>query len=157
MTSGLIETPCAINEKEFEENKEEKIKQLRLMYELVDEAQSILEQSDRNIDEFGLLLNKEWEIKKSLSSEVSNDKLDEIYNKAKRAGALGGKLLGAGGGGFFIFYVPKEKQRSVRRALKLMEVPFNFERDGTRVVYYSPEIYDVDGNLEDPEEENAKK
>ena len=145
------------SQKEFEENKEEKIKQLKMMYELVDEAQKILEQSDRNIDEFGLLLNKEWEIKKSLSSEVSNEKLDEIYNKAKKAGALGGKLLGAGGGGFFIFYVPKDKQRSVRRALKLMEVPFSFERDGTRVVYYSPEIYDVDGNLEDSEEETIKK
>ena len=111
----------------------------------------------KNIDEFGLLLDKEWEIKKSISSEVTNSSLDEIYNKAKKAGALGGKLLGAGGGGFFVFYVPKDKQKSVRRVLKLMEVPFNFERDGTRVVYYSPEFYDVSGNLEDSEEENNKK
>lgn len=146
-----------IANKEFNDNKEEKIKQLRSLYALVNEAQDILENGNRNIDDFGLLLDKEWEIKKKLSSEVSNSNLDAIYCKAKKAGALGGKLLGAGGGGFFIFYVLKEKQNSVRKALKLMEVPFEFERDGARVVYYSPEIYDVNGMVEDSEEEKLDK
>lgn len=139
--------------KEFNENKEEKIKLLRLLYNLVDEAQEILENGNKSIDEFGRLLDKEWEIKKQLSSDVTNEKLDKIYCKAKKAGALGGKLLGAGGGGFFIFYVPKEKQQDVRNALRLMEVPFEFERDGARVVYYSPEFYNVNESLEDPKEE----
>lgn len=137
--------------------KEETIKNLDEMLELVNEAQQILENCDRNLDDFGVLLSKEWQIKRKLSSEISNNALDGIYNKAINAGALGGKLLGAGGGGFFLFYVPKNKQTAVRRALKLMEVPFEFERNGTRVIYYSPEFYDVSGNLEDSEEEITKK
>lgn len=137
--------------------KKETIKLLDKMLDLVNKAQQILENGDRNLDDFGALLDEEWQIKRKLSSEISNSALDEIYQKAINAGALGGKLLGAGGGGFFLFYVPQNKQKSVRRALKLMEVPFKFERDGTRVVYYSPEFYDVSGNLEDSEEENNKK
>lgn len=132
--------------------KKESIKRLDKMLGLVNEAQQILENSDRNLDDFGVLLNEEWEIKRELSSEISNETLDKIYSKALNAGAIGGKLLGAGGGGFFLFYVPQDRQKAVRKALRLMEVPFKFERNGTRVIYYSPEFYDVNGNLEDAEE-----
>ena len=84
-----------------------------------------------------------WELKRGLTSRVSNNTIDEIYQKGLAAGALGGKLLGAGGGGFLLFYVNKEHQNAVREALKdLLYVPFQFESYGSRVLYYSPEIYE---------------
>ena len=128
---------------------EDKLKQLDEMLALVDDAQDVLENKERDLDDFGRLLDKTWKLKRGVSSEITNDSIDSIYNRAIAAGALGGKLLGAGGGGFFVFYVPKNKQRSVKRALKLMEVPFQFERNGTRVVYFAPEVYDLEDSLED--------
>ena len=122
---------------------------LKKMLELVDVAQNILETNDSNIDEFGRLLNETWLLKKSLSSRVSTSAIDELYNQGISAGALGGKLLGAGGGGFLLFYVPKEKQEQVRKALGLLEVPFNFEDGGTRVIYYAPEEYNKESSLEE--------
>ena len=127
---------------------EEKLKHLDEMMKVVDKAQNILEDSTIDLDEFGRLLDVTWNLKKSISNSISNDAIDELYEKAKKAGALGGKLLGAGGGGFLLFYVPLAKQDNVRRALRLMEVPFKFEKGGTRVVYYAPELYDKDNNVE---------
>lgn len=121
--------------------------------ELVDEAQDILVNKERDLDDFGRLLDLTWNLKKNVSSEISSNAIDELYEKGIKAGALGGKLLGAGGGGFLLFYVPKKKQKAVRRALKLMEVPFLFENNGTRVVYFAPEVYDIEGNLEGDEDE----
>jgi D-glycero-alpha-D-manno-heptose-7-phosphate kinase len=81
------------------------------------------------------MLQEAWEYKKSLSSIVSTSAIDEIYNKAITAGALGGKILGAGGGGFILFFVPPEKQSAVRsRLAELIEVPFLFEQEGCSVV-----------------------
>ena len=75
-------------------------------------------------------------------SRVSTSDIDVLYEKAQEAGALGGKLLGAGGGGFLLFYVPEEKQPAVAKEMeKLMHVPFEFENGGTRVIHYTPEIY----------------
>ena len=134
-----------------------KTKQLDEILAIVDEAQDVLENSERDLDDFGRLLDKTWQLKRQLSNEVTTSKIDELYQVGIEAGALGGKLLGAGGGGFLLFYVPQKKQRAVRRALKLMEVPFEFEDEGTRVIYFAPEVYDIKGNLEDsgdiPEEE----
>ena len=118
------------------------------MLKLVDESQNILENNSKSLDEFGLLLDKEWILKKETSSEISNSKIDNLYNLAITSGALGGKLLGAGGGGFLLFYVPKDKQDNVRKALKLLEVPFNFENKGSQIIYYGPEVYDRENNLE---------
>lgn len=126
-----------------------KKQQLEQMLSLVDEAQNILENNNRDLDDFGRLLDKTWKLKRGISSEISTNSIDELYCKGIKAGALGGKLLGAGGGGFLLFYVPKNKQNAVRKALDLLEVPFEFENDGTRVVYYSPETYDKKENLED--------
>lgn len=123
---------------------------------LVDEAQDILENSDRDLDDFGRLLDKSWQLKRGLSNEVTTDYIDELYNKGIGAGALGGKLLGAGGGGFLLFYVPQRRQKAVKRALNLMEVPFEFEDEGTSVIYFAPEVYDIKGNLEDLTEEDAQ-
>lgn len=121
----------------------EKNAQLLRMLELVDLAQDVLENRERDLDDFGRLLDETWRLKRQTGSSISTDSIDGLYEKGIRAGALGGKLLGAGGGGFLLFYVRPEKQQSVREALTgLMEVPFRFENSGTREIYYSPEIFD---------------
>lgn len=92
---------------------------------------------DKSLDAFGLLLDEAWNTKKALSTAITTNFLDDIYIRAKSSGALGGKLLGAGGGGFFIFYVNKEFQSIVRKNLSdLVEVNFNFENDGTKIIFY---------------------
>ncbi len=102
---------------------------------MVDEAEKILVEPNRSLDDFGLMLNETWMLKRSISSEISNSMIDDIYAKALQSGALGGKLLGAGGGGCLLFYVPKEKQKSVRLALSdLYEVDFEFENEGTKII-----------------------
>ena len=129
---------------------QDKKKQLLRMLELVDEAEEILTNNNRDLDDFGKLLDVTWQLKKQTGKEISKDSIDELYKKGVSAGALGGKLLGAGGGGFLLFYVRPEKQESVREALKdLMEVPFSFENSGTQVIYYSPESFDVDTSKEE--------
>lgn len=128
---------------------QDKQKQLQQMLELVDKAQRILENNESDLDEFGRLLDLTWRLKRQTGNTISTDSIDKLYEKAIQAGALGGKLLGAGGGGFFLFYVRAEKQDNVRKALSnLMEVPFKFERSGTRVVYYTPEFFDKNSSIE---------
>ena len=120
----------------------DKNRMLGKMYELVDEAEAILTDKNRNLDEFGELLDETWRMKRQTGSSVSTDHIDALYRKGIEAGALGGKLLGAGGGGFLVFYVPEEKQEYVKKAMSdLMYIPFEFEEGGTRVIHYSPETY----------------
>jgi D-glycero-alpha-D-manno-heptose-7-phosphate kinase len=89
-----------------------------------------------SLDEFGQLLHENWELKKDLASGVSNASLDALYATARQAGALGGKIAGAGGGGFLLLYCPLDKQDAVREALgHLRELPFAFERDGSKVIF----------------------
>lgn len=115
------------------------IPNLNKMKDLVDDAYQILISQDRDLNEFGELLNYTWELKKSLSSKVSNYEIDNMYNKAIKAGAIGGKLLGAGGGGFMAFYVEQENQSKVKEALKeYLYIPFNFDFDGSKIVVYEP-------------------
>lgn len=121
---------------------------LSRMQKLVDKAQIILEDDSISIDEFGMLLDETWKLKREVSSSISSSNIDSIYKKGIDAGALGGKLLGAGGGGFILFYVPRDKQKDVRKALGLMEVPFEFENEGTKVIHYSPEFYDNSDSVE---------
>ena len=112
------------------------------MYSLVDTAQQVLTDKDSDLDKFGLLLDHTWRLKRQAGTAVSTDSINELYEKGIKAGALGGKLLGAGGGGFLIFYVRPELQESVRAALQdLMYIPFEFENGGTRIIHYSPENY----------------
>lgn len=119
---------------------EEKRARLKKMYELVDAAEAVLTNKDRDLDDFGRLLDTTWKLKKGTGGAISTGSIDELYEKGMAAGALGGKLLGAGGGGFLVFYVQPEKQDAVREAMKdLMFIPFKFEDGGTRVIYYSPE------------------
>jgi D-glycero-alpha-D-manno-heptose-7-phosphate kinase len=103
---------------------------------MVAQGIAIVKDDTKNLDDFGHLLHEAWMTKKKLSSAISNNHLDDIYTKAMEAGALGGKLLGAGGGGFFIFYVPLEQHPKVRQALAdLKEVIFEFEDEGASVIY----------------------
>jgi len=117
-----------------------RVKELTRMEEMVDEAISILVREHDGLDDFGRLLHEGWMYKKSLSDKVSNSTIDGIYEEALRGGALGGKLLGAGGGGFILLYVPPGHQANVRERLQaLIHVPFRFESSGSRIVLYQPE------------------
>lgn len=122
------------------DSKEDKIKRLQEMYWLVSEAENVLTSSSTDLDEFGRLLDYTWKLKRQTGSAVSTDSIDAYYDMGIKAGAIGGKLLGAGGGGFLVFYVPKDRQPAVKEAMKdLLYIPFEFENNGTQVVYYSPE------------------
>lgn len=121
---------------------ESKKRMLDQMAGLVDEAEAVLTDPHRNLDRFGELLDETWRLKRQTGAKITTDKIDEIYQKAIGAGALGGKLLGAGGGGFFVFYVQPEKKKAVQEAMQdLLYVPFRFEDNGTQVIYYAPEEY----------------
>ncbi len=120
----------------------EKIKQLQQMYSLVDDAQNVLEDKNSDLDDFGRLLNATWKLKRQIGGAITTDSIDGLYERGISAGACGGKLLGAGGGGFFVFYVQPEKRDAVMDAMKdLLYVPFCFEDEGTKVIHYSPEMY----------------
>lgn len=127
-------------QKGTEKSMKDKTAQLLEMYKLVDDAEKILTDESVSLDEFGKLLDYTWKLKRGISSGISTGSIDDQYEKAMKAGALGGKLLGAGGGGFLLFYVPKEKQAAVKEALAgQMYVPFKFENEGTKIIHYSPE------------------
>lgn len=119
----------------------EKIKKLREMLLLVDRFEHILEHESDDLDEIGRLLDHAWMLKRRTGKVVSTTEIDNFYNIGIGAGALGGKLLGAGGGGFLLFYVQPEKQESVKAALNnLLYIPFQFEDTGTSIIHNSPEI-----------------
>jgi D-glycero-alpha-D-manno-heptose-7-phosphate kinase len=111
---------------------------LRRMMEIVDEAMEILldGKADINLPDLGELLDEQWRLKKSLSNLVSNYKIDMCYEAALAAGAYGGKLLGAGGGGFLVFITPQDRQGAVDIAVGMVRVPFQFETLGSQVVYF---------------------
>ena len=116
---------------------------MREMYQLVDEAEKILVDKERNLDDFGKLLDETWKLKRQTGGAVSTDGIDCLYQKGIEAGALGGKLLGAGGGGFLVFYVQPDKREALAKAMgELMNIPFEFENGGTRVIHYTPETYE---------------
>jgi D-glycero-alpha-D-manno-heptose-7-phosphate kinase len=117
-----------------------KKQELDTMLQLVDEAEAIIASPDRSLHEFGRLLHESWKIKRTLTHKISNASIDEIYEAGMSAGALGGKLLGAGGGGFMLFFVPPERREALRTRLKkLLCIPFAFSNRGSHVVVYEPE------------------
>lgn len=121
----------------------DKTAQLKEMLSLVDEAEHVLTDKGTDLNEFGRLLDHTWRLKRQTGAAVSTNSIDELYEKGIKAGALGGKLLGAGGGGFLVFYVEPEHQLAVKAAMAdLLYVPFEFENGGTRVIHYSPENYE---------------
>ncbi|MBQ8189972.1 MAG: kinase [Lachnospiraceae bacterium] len=127
---------------EAEKSLKSKQAQLLEMLSLVDDAENVLT-SKCDLNEFGRLLDYTWKLKRGITSKVSTDSIDAVYEKAINAGATGGKLLGAGGGGFLLFYVEPEKQKKIHEVLKdFLYVPFEFETGGTRVIHYTPESYE---------------
>lgn len=136
-------------QKDHEKSFHEKRSQLLEMKALVDDAQRILTSKSTDLSEFGKLLDYAWKLKRGITSKISTNEIDEIYAKALKAGAIGGKLLGAGGGGFLLFYVEKDKQQSVMEALDgMLNVPFRFENYGTRIMYYKAESYKLAEEME---------
>ncbi len=127
----------------------DKTAQLREMLALVNEAQEVLVNDKSDLDDFGRLLDTTWRLKRQTGAKISTGSIDELYEKGIKAGALGGKLLGAGGGGFLVFYVQPEKRQAVLAAMRdLLHVPFAFENGGTQVLYYAPEFYNVENRRE---------
>jgi D-glycero-alpha-D-manno-heptose-7-phosphate kinase len=118
--------------------------ELNTMFQMVDEAEAIVADPHRSLDDFGRLLNESWKIKRTLTERITNSNIDEIYEAGLSAGALGGKLLGAGGGGFMLFYVPPERREALRARLKkLLCIPLHFSNRGSHIVVYEPEeLYD---------------
>ncbi|MEM7182559.1 MAG: kinase [Spirochaetota bacterium] len=112
---------------------------LNSMKTLVDESYSILTDPKKSLDDFGVLLNETWKIKKTLSNKISNPVVDQMYESALQAGAIGGKLLGAGGGGFMVFYARKSDHPAILKALdKYLHIPFSFDFDGSQISFYKP-------------------
>lgn len=118
---------------------DDKKRQLRIMKDLVDESIALLN-SGNDIKGFGELLHEAWQVKRSISANISNSHVDTIYAKAREAGAIGGKLAGAGGGGFFMMFAPPEKHADIQSALgNLINVPFKFDFSGSQIIYYNLE------------------
>ncbi len=114
-----------------------KQKELKAMYDMVFYALEVLNNS--NIRKFGELLHESWQIKRHLSDKISNAAIDEVYETARSAGALGGKLLGAGGGGFILVIASPDKHPRIKEKLKsLLQVPFRFENVGSQIIFYQP-------------------
>ncbi|MFC1900281.1 kinase [Chloroflexota bacterium] len=118
----------------------EKTTELKAMMEMVDEAVNILNGNENGYEDFGKLLNESWKLKRSLTGRITSPEIDEIYDSAMEAGALGGKLLGAGGGGFILIFARPEIQPEIKKKLnKLLHVTFKFHDMGSQIVYYAPE------------------
>ncbi|OGW81901.1 MAG: kinase [Omnitrophica bacterium RIFCSPLOWO2_12_FULL_44_17] len=120
-------------------NTNKKKKELAAMRQLVDHAVDMLNGKDP-IMEFGKLLHESWNLKRKISKRISSPSIDNLYESVMKHGASGGKLLGAGGGGFMLFFVLPENRKKVKEALKeLLEVKFCFENDGSQIIYYAPQ------------------
>ena len=139
--TGISRTASEIAGEQIKATSQKK-EELRAIYGMVSEAVRIL-QSDEDLEAFGRLLHESWKLKRSLTHRISTPMIDEIYEAARRAGAIGGKILGAGGGGFLLLFAKPERQSEVREALRdLLHVPVQFESSGSRVIFYDPDGYD---------------
>lgn len=117
-----------------------KVRELGIMEELTKEAFDVLRSPFRDLNDFGKLLDENWKVKRSLTPQISNSVIDEIYRTALSNGAIGGKILGAGGGGFMLLFADESKHQLIRSALSNIEfVPFRFEETGSKIVYFSHE------------------
>jgi D-glycero-alpha-D-manno-heptose-7-phosphate kinase len=121
-------------------NLDKKKRHVKTMTGMVDEALAVLNAPNRPLNEIGELLHEAWMLKRELTDKVSNPMIDEIYEAGRGAGAIGGKLLGAGGGGFMVFFVPQDKRAAVREKLnKLIHVSFAIDNGGSRIMLYEPD------------------
>lgn len=139
--TGISRTSSDIAEKQVKSTKD-KTAQLRRMQQMVSEACHLLTSESEDLDNFGRMLHETWMLKRSLTDKISNSLIDEIYQAGIDNGALGGKILGAGGGGFILFYAAPEKQHDIKKSLRnLIHVPFKFDDQGCQIIYYSPKQY----------------
>ncbi|MFZ0643990.1 MAG: hypothetical protein WA690_10575 [Candidatus Acidiferrales bacterium] len=137
--TGFARTASEIAKEQVKETPKRQT-ELTTMFQMVDEAEEIISNSHRPIEEFGRLLDEGWKLKKSLTDKITNPFIDEIYEAGLGAGAIGGKLLGAGGGGFMLFFVsPDRRERVIERLHKLLCVPFATSARGSQVIVYEPE------------------
>ncbi len=121
------------------ENTSNRRHELWIIRQMVDEAIAILNNSKRDITEFGALLHESWKLKKSLSDKITTPQIDAIYDTARTSGAIGGKLIGAGGGGFMLIFAKPEDQPKIKENLKgVLLVPFQFESNGSQIIVYQP-------------------
>lgn len=135
--TGVSRFATKVLKEQVEKTKEKKVLvELQDIYDMVQQGIQILSNETTSLNEFGKLLHHTWVAKRKISTAISNSQLDDMYDKAIQSGALGGKLLGAGGGGFFLFYVEEENQSYFRKKMSsFIEIPFNFENEGSRIVY----------------------
>jgi D-glycero-alpha-D-manno-heptose-7-phosphate kinase len=134
--TGISRFATEVLEEQVKKTLEKKVMiELKDIYNMVQDGMNIVTDNSVPLSEFGKLLNLTWLAKKKLSSAISNNHLDEMYDLAMKNGALGGKLLGAGGGGFFLFYVEGEKEEFREKMNRFVEIPFRFESEGSRVIY----------------------
>lgn len=141
--TGIARTASDIAEEQAKNvgNKKEELKAMRV---LVDEAVDVVTHAS-DLNQFGRLLDETWQLKRSLSSKIAPQFVDDIYARARKAGAIGGKLLGAGGGGFMLFFAPPDLHAQIKKSLSdLLHVPFAFETGGSNVIFYSPSAYSSD-------------
>jgi D-glycero-alpha-D-manno-heptose-7-phosphate kinase len=137
--TGFARTASEIAKEQVKETPK-RTTELTTMFQMVDEALDIVSNDRRELREFGSLLDESWNLKKSLTDKITNPQIDEIYEAGRDAGAIGGKLLGAGGGGFMLFFVPPERRAAlIQRLRRLLCVPFEFSNKGSNVVVYEPE------------------
>lgn len=128
--------------KEQSDNTPVNMPALLRMRDLCEAGERILQGDQKNLSDFGRLLDETWQLKRTLTPRISNPRIDRWYKRARQAGALGGKLLGAGKSGFLLFFVEKDKQKQVRKALKsLTEQPISFEPEGSRLIYVGKHWY----------------
>jgi GHMP kinase len=127
--------------KEQISNTKNKLSELHEIKNIVNEAEKILT-GNKNLDEFGKLLDYNWQLKKTLAKSISNSDIDNLYTHIVKNGAIGGKLLGAGGGGFLLIYANKDKHKNIIEKTNLLHIPFEFESSGTKVLYYKPEKFE---------------
>jgi len=139
-TGDTRSADAILSEQKKNMSRADKTENLKKMCALAEEMRAELERE--NLDSFGNLLNEGWKLKRTLASGISNPAIDEAYETALANGALGGKLLGAGGGGFLLFYCEPEKQERLRVALRMRPFPFSFEKDGTSVIYIGDKYWD---------------
>jgi D-glycero-alpha-D-manno-heptose-7-phosphate kinase len=134
--TGFSRFACEIAKEQIRETKN-RAKELHQMRGMVDEGLSILT-GTRSLDRFGKLLHEAWKLKRGLTRRITTPEIDAMYTAGNRAGALGGKLLGAGGGGFMLFFVKPEKQKRFREKMKkLLEIPFRFDFSGSQIIFYN--------------------